>query len=184
MQTQPWKSGWGTEQESLRRHDCPVVHVTWMDAQAFVARLNAMGGGGYRLPSEAEWEYACRAGEDGEPRVALPLREVAWFEENASMLDEPWAHPVGTRRPNQWGLFDMQGNVWEWCQDWFHPGYDGAPSDGAPWQTPRGNESVIRGGAFAASASSCRAANRDSADPAIRSGAIGFRVARSAGPGP
>jgi formylglycine-generating enzyme required for sulfatase activity len=185
MRTQPWKSGWGTEQGALRRDDCPVVHVTWMDAQAFVGRLNAAGEGGYRLPSEAEWEYACRVGEDSSDTVDgehMPLGEVAWFEENASMLDEPYGHPVRTRRPNRWGLFDMHGNVWEWCQDWFHPSYDGAPTDGAAWETPRGTASVIRGGAFAASSSNCRAANRESADPALRSGSLGFRVARTAGP--
>lgn len=99
-----------------RRH--PVENVSWNDAQEFIRRLNGMeDASNYRLPTEAEWEYACRAGSTGD--YAGDLNAMTWYGENAGNT----THPVGQKRPNAWGLYDMHGNVWEWCQDWYEGNY-------------------------------------------------------------
>jgi formylglycine-generating enzyme required for sulfatase activity len=139
-----------------------VEFINWTEAKAFVARLNDLEKGlnEYRLPSEAEWEYACRAGStaafsSGEDEARLG--DAAWFDANAG--GSP--HPVGKKRANAWGLYDMHGNVWEWCEDTWHGTYQGAPTDGSPWST--GGEAakrVIRGGSWAFGASEARSGAR------------------------
>jgi formylglycine-generating enzyme required for sulfatase activity len=124
--------------------ECPVEVVGWNDVQGFIRRLNGMRGRfTYKLPSEAEWEYACRAGTTGD--YAGNLDAMAWYGKNSGNK----THPVGQKQPNALGLYDMQGNVWEWCQDWYHDGYSGAPTDGSAWMGggDPGNR-VIRGGAM------------------------------------
>jgi formylglycine-generating enzyme required for sulfatase activity len=119
--------------------DVPATNVTWLDAKDFCEHF------GYRLPTEAEWEYAARAGTrtrysfgDDEHK----LGEYAWYSENSGGR----AHPVGTRQPNPWGLYDMHGNVWEWVQDCWHENYSGAPTDGSAWEADNCQRRVLRGG--------------------------------------
>jgi formylglycine-generating enzyme required for sulfatase activity len=176
----------------------PVVRVSWNDAQAFIAKLNAMQDGYvYRLPSEAEWEYAARAGSVGDPE---DLDAIAWYGNNSgkARLDalailstdaynyverldanENATHEVGGRRPNAFGLYDMYGNVWEWCEDWFHDSYAGAPTDGSAWISGGEQKSrVLRGGSWYAKAHRVGPATSDARVPGDRGAVahLGFRV--------
>lgn len=149
--------------------DAPVEQVTWRDVQAFIAKLNAaQDQWTVRLPTEAEWEYAARAGTTGE--AYGPLDEIAWYRANGSGT----THPVGKKRPNPFGLYDMLGNVWQWCQDWFGPYSAETSTD--PQGAAKGDRRVTRGGCFYCDAVHERAArrNRDLEDHSSRS--IGFRI--------
>jgi formylglycine-generating enzyme required for sulfatase activity len=156
--------------------DCPVERVSWDDAQKFISKLNQMEGTNkYRLPTEAEWEYAFRAGTqtifsfaDEEDK----LGEYAWYEGNSDRK----THTVGKKKPNAWGLYDMRGNVWEWCQDW----YGEYPSNSVvdPKGPDKGEYRVLRGGSWENGARVMRSANRDYNNPVMRLGSFGFRVAR------
>ncbi len=146
----------------------PVVGVSWEDARAF-----ASWAGG-RLPSEAEWEYACRAGSD-EPRYG-DLDEIAWWTGNSGGR----LHSVGTRSPNRLGLYDMIGNVWEYVEDDRHDSYDGAPADDAAWvDEPRGARRLLRGGSWSDVPRVTRCTTRLTNHPGPRVGNVGFRIARS-----
>ncbi len=160
--------------------DHPVDSVTWDEAKAFCAKLSALPaeqqvGRLYRLPTEAEWEYACRAGSTttypwGDDPHALG--EHAWYLANAGDR----SHPVGQKKANRWGLFDMGGNVWEWCGDRFQEDY----YRHSPRQDPEGPSSgearVLRGGGWNSSATECLPRRRFSDSPAVRDHFIGFRV--------
>ena len=154
---------------------CLVEQVSWHDVQEFVRRLNygsaaAGRSARYRLPTEAEWEYAARAGTTG-ARYG-ELGEIAWYRDNSE-----GTHPVGQKRANAWELHDMLGNVWEWTGDW----YGEYPSD--PVTDPKGPRSgshrVFRGGGFGSSAGNVRSAYRDDVSPGARSSIIGFRLVRT-----
>jgi serine/threonine-protein kinase len=157
----------------------PVVCVTWNDAQAFVAWLNASEGTKvYRLPTEAEWEYACRAGA---------TTAFSYGDDAEQMFLHGWCapfaagqtHPVAEKRPNAWGLFDMHGNVWQWCQEVYHP----EAYRGAAVGTPAPDEArVQRGGAWSAPASTARSAFRMRNNPSLRQADFGFRVLAEARP--
>ena len=163
---------------------CPVEQVSWEDAQAFIGRLNALSGGGrYRLPTEAEWEYAARAGtttgtyagDIANPFGNNPvLNGIAWYAENSGGR----THPVGQKAPNGFGLYDMLGNVWEWVGDWYgdYPGR--AVTD--PVGPASGSERVLRGGSWGAGvyARSCRSASRLGFSPGSRFNSMGFRLLR------
>jgi formylglycine-generating enzyme required for sulfatase activity len=160
----------------------PVAEVSWEDARKYCAWLSEKSGRVIRLPSESEWECACRAGSerefcfgDDEKR----LGEYAWYRENS----EGKAHQVGTRRANAWGLHDLHGNVWEWCEDTYHENYEGAPGDGTAW-TEGGEEwepgsplRVRRGGGWYIPAEFCRSAFRGGLHPSLRYHVLGFRPA-------
>ncbi len=122
--------------------DDPVTCVSWYDAMEFCKWLSQKTGMQIRLPSEAEWEYACRAGTTG--WFAGDVDEMAWHRANSGLR----THPVGRKKPNAWGLYDMHGNVWEWCRDMWHHGYEGAPNDGSAWTEVKIFEPVMRGGSF------------------------------------
>ena len=167
--------------------NCPVEAVSWEDAREFIRRLNVREGHDrYRLPAEAEWEYACRAGSNtaycfGDDPA--DLEQFAWYEGNSGGR----AQPVGRKRPNAWGLFDMHGNVDEWCEDWFHESAyrDAALRDAATGSSggpgrKAGLARVLRGGGWSSSAAFCRSALRWFAAPETRFEAIGFRVVLAA----
>lgn len=129
---------------------------------------------GGRLPSEAEWEFACRAGTKG-PRYG-DLGDIAWWMGNSDGL----LHAVGTRLPNQFGLYDMIGNVWEYVEDDRHDSYDGAPTDGSAWvDEPRGARRLLRGGSWSDAPRVTRCTTRLTNHPGPRVGNVGFRIARS-----
>jgi formylglycine-generating enzyme required for sulfatase activity len=165
--------------------DCPVEKVSWIDVQRFVEELNLIEHTkDYRLPSEVEWEYSCRAGSETEfffGSFAKRLGEFAWYSENSDAK----THPVGKKKPNAWGLYDMYGNVWEWVEDDWHDSYDGAPVDGRAWvDNPRGSHRVVRGGGWSDSARRCRSAARGNDGPRERDRFVGFRLSRSVSLGP
>ena len=193
METTPWKAEDEDEDEAEDEDEdededpptpegdnYPAVSISWDDATEFCAKLTALehksgklpANQTYRLPTEAEWEYACRAGTttaysfgDAESK----LGDYAWYDDNSG--DEP--HEVATKKPNPWGLFDMHGNAWEWCEDW----HEGSLSGGNDPKGPSaGSYRVIRGGNWYYNASGCRSANRDCDGPSYRG--RGFRIVR------
>ncbi|MYM37757.1 SUMF1/EgtB/PvdO family nonheme iron enzyme [Duganella qianjiadongensis] len=164
----------------------PVVGVSWVDAQKYVSWLSAQTGQTYRLPSEAEWEYACRAGT----RTAFHMgdsisTEQANYDGNYTYNNGPrgaflqGTSKLGQFQPNPWGLFDMHGNVWEWTQDVVHDNYDGAPSDGSAWE--EGGDKVrriLRGGSWLYNPRYLRSAVRNGFSAVLANDIVGFRVAR------
>jgi formylglycine-generating enzyme required for sulfatase activity len=178
-----WNAVMGENPSHFRAcgENCPVEKVTWHDAQRFIARLNAMSGtSAYRLPTEAEWEYAARAGSqtalsNGSIAVTgcaydATLDRIGWYCNNSNHR----SHPVAKKKPNVWGLYDMHGNVWEWCQDW----YSDYPSSMVidPSGPSNGTYRVSRGGSWYCGAQSCRSANRYKVNPDYRNPLIGFRL--------
>ena len=156
----------------------PVENVSWDDAQAFIHKLNQLTGQAYYLPSEAEYEYACRAGDPGDYCFGGDERQLAayaWYAHNSSNQ----THPVGEKKPNAFGLHDMHGNVWEWCEDVWHDNYLGAPADGRAW-IERGDRKhrVLRGSSWHDDPMYLRASNRNENTTDTKYGNIGFRVAR------
>ena len=156
----------------------PVETVSWNDCQAFLGRLNAKFGAQrwkFQLPTEAQWEYACRAGSmarycfGDDPSV---LGEYAWYGANADSK----THPVGEKKPNAWGLYDMQGNLWEMCQDWHDLSYYAKSPTDDPTGPSAGSRVVTRGGCWEDPAKECRLAGRHWATHEYRGGAVGFRV--------
>jgi len=155
----------------------PVHHVPWHDAVEFCKRLSTKEGKTYRLPTEAEWEYACRAGTTTPYSFGdnpASLKEYAWYTGNS---DET-THPVGQKKPNAWGLHDMYGNVAEWCADWYAGDYYGKSAVDDPMGPDSGTSRVLRGGAFGYSARDVRSAYRIDSQPVLRC-YVGFRVART-----
>ena len=127
------------------KDNCPVELVSWEEAQEFCLKLSEMTGRECRLPSEAEWEYACRAGTTTRYYFgddANQLGDYAWYSDNS----DSQTHPVGEKKPNDWGLYDMHGNVWEWFEDRWHRNYKGAPKDGSAWVQGDNSSRVLRGG--------------------------------------
>ena len=168
----------------------PIYFVLWSDTQDFIERINSLDSiYTYRLPSEAEWEYACRAGTRtvfywGDETDQELVKQYCWYllnsESNVWTLphaENEGIQPVGTTNPNAWGLYDMSGNVWEWCQDIRHENYSGAPSDGSAWEDS-GSGRIARGGSWKTYISACRSANRGHDFVAYRYGYIGFRLVR------
>jgi formylglycine-generating enzyme required for sulfatase activity len=149
----------------------PVEKVSWYDIQDFILKMNDMNDAYiYRLPTEAEWEYACRAGSLGE--YAGNLNEIAWYKETSGNT----THTVGLGRPNAWGLYDMHGNVWEWCADWYIDYYYSGVDPTGP---SSGSKRVMRGGGWDNTASYLRSAYRSANSPGFRYGNLGFRLVRT-----
>ncbi len=156
-----WQAVMGNYPAEFKGAKYPAQFVSWERWQAFLGKLNQrVQRGRFTLPSEAEWDYACGAGSKTEFCFGDDeklLGEHAWFEDNS----EKKPHPVGEKKPNAWGLFDMHGNLWEWCEDMYHENYQGAPNDGSAWLLGgRAGHRVLRGGSWDYSARVCRSASR------------------------
>ena len=184
MSTEPWKGQILVQADK----DCPATFVDWNDATAFCQKLTDLerkagklkANEEYRLPTEAEWEYACRAGTtkaysfgDG----ASKLGEYGWF--NGNTFGELYAHKVGLKKPNPWGLHDVHGNVWEWCSDWFDAKMSGGTDPGGP---EGGSRRVCRGGCWGGGPDICQSARPYSIDPSFRFDILGFRVTQAERP--
>jgi formylglycine-generating enzyme required for sulfatase activity len=158
----------------------PVACVNWNDAQAYVQWLAQKSGKSYRLPSEAEWEYSCRAGGTNAYCGSDSVDSVAWYGALANPKGNSGSNTnrVATKQPNAWGLYDMSGNVWEWTQDCFNETYSGAPTDGAAWSSGNCGQRVRRGGSWFDRPQLTRSANRNGFVATIRYGSLGFRLAR------
>ena len=157
-----WQAVMGNNPSDFKGAGRPVEHISWQDSQEFLEKLNQRRDGfSYRLPTEAEWEYAARAGDSTQPA----LTAVAWFglAESSGRPSRP--QEVATREANAWGLYDMLGNVAEWCEDWYSPNY----------------QRVVRGGSWVDAAKSLRVSARGRAAPGTRDYSIGLRIVR--GPG-
>ena len=171
-----WRSVMGNNPSYFEGDDLPVESVSWNDVQKFIRKLNAREGGNkYRLPTEAEWEYAARAGSTGKYCFGDDegrLGEYAWYKSNSGAR----SHPVGGKRANTWGLYDMHGNVWEWVQDWYGDYSSGSSTD--PVGRSTGSNRVARGGGWHDTAGDCRSAYRGWYGPGYGGSGLGFRLAR------
>lgn len=159
----------------------PVLHVTWYDTDVFCMWLSKKEGKTYRLPTEAEWEYAARGGIKDSPTIysgSNNLDEVGWYISNS----QGTPHEVGLKKPNELGIYDMSGNIMEWCADWlshYSPDTQTNPQ-GPDMELSNESEKVVRGGSWARFESDCRVANRTGFSPLNRGGGLGFRVVYSA----
>jgi formylglycine-generating enzyme required for sulfatase activity len=159
--------------------NCPVEQVSWEDTQKYIKRLNTKTGKKYRLPSEAEWEYACRAGGRYEYCGSDTVGNVAWYGANSNPPgnSKKIINPVALKQANAFGLYDMSGNVWEWVEDCYHDNYVGAPVDGSVWQgscTMR----ILRGGAWDDEREFSRVAMRYRKGSFFKQNYDGFRLLR------
>ena len=153
--------------------DFPVCVVGWQDVQIFIEKLNELTGKNYRLPTEAEWEFAARGGNKSKGYKysgSNDINTVAWYIGNS----EDRGHPVGTKMPNELGVYDMSGSVWEWCSDWYGAYTDASQTN--PTGPETGTYRVLRGGSFSSYAQLCRVSIRSGLEPYISTGFIGFRL--------
>ena len=168
-----WQAVMGSNPSHFKGDDLPVEQVSWNDCQDFISKLNAMTGKRFRLPSEAEWEYAARGGKKSrgyQYSGSNTLGDVAWYEGNSGSK----THAVGTKQPNELGIYDMTGNVWEWCQDWYGS-YSSSPQTN-PTGAVRGSFRVGRGGSWYHSARNCRSSYHDFDTPVSRGNYLGLRL--------
>ena len=188
-----WKTVMGNNPSCFQDcgDNCPVEEVSWNDAHDFIKKLNRRTGRNYRLPTEAEWEYAARSGGKHEKwsgtSSKAELVKYAWYSDSANWRNK--SHPVGTKRPNGLGLYDMSGNVWQWVEDWYAGNYYGkSPRDNpVNYQGSRCHEAddapcgcrVLRGGGWGDPAVLARSSDRLGYTPDLRSCDIGFRLSRT-----
>ena len=167
-----WKAIMGTNPSVHKGDNRPVENVSWDDCQAFIRKLNALTGRKFRLPTEAEWEYAARGGNQSigyKYAGSSSIDDVAWYGDNSG------TYYVGQKSSNELGLYDMSGNVWEWCQDWYTP-YDSSRQSNPSGPTS-GSMRVYRGGSWCASDDQCRVSTRGSEYPGEKSDTRGLRLA-------
>jgi formylglycine-generating enzyme required for sulfatase activity len=170
-----WQAATGDNPSKFQGPERPVESVDWNMTQEFLSRLNSrIAGLNLTLPSEAQWEYACRAGGDA-AAYSEDLGQIAWYSENSKKQ----THPVGQKLANAYGLYDMLGNVWEWCEDHWRDSYKNAPTDGSAWRGKKAAaDRVLRGGSWFYVARDVRAACRLVYPPASRVDFVGFRCVR------
>jgi len=175
-----WQAVMGSNPSHEKGASLPVEQVSWNDIQEFIRLLSRETGKNYRLPSEAEWEYACRAGDADKYCGGDDVDRVGWYgaASDSEGNSDKMTHPVGSKQANAFGLYDMSGNVWEWVEDPWHDTYAGAPADGSVWQGD-GTKRVIRGGSWLDYPLLARADFRVWAGAGKRSGDLGFRLAMS-----
>lgn len=168
-----WTAVMGSNPSSFSGDDLPVEKVSWTDCKTFITKLNSLTGLNFRLPTEAEWEYAARGGNmsqgykySGSDNIA----DVAWYSSNSSST----THAVGTKQPNELGLYDMSGNVYEWCSDWY--GSYSSSSQTNPTGVTSGSYHVLRGGGWVDDDNSCRVSRRDYCSPGFTSNSLGLRL--------
>jgi len=166
-----WRAVMGQRRGSFEGDSLPAAEVTWQDAVTFCVKLSDIEKKKCRLPTEAEWEYACRAGSSKRFSVGEELSALGWYDDNA----EEKPHPVAQKRPNAWGLHDMHGNVAEWCSDFYQAPY-AATAATDPAGAQQGTSRVVRGGSWSAFERGCRCASRGNANPAHQMKTVGFRV--------
>ena len=188
-----WKAVMGNNPSYFKGDDLPVEQVSWYDCQEFISKLNSITGKSFRLPTEAEWEYAARGGKENRVLRSIissvwsvarvvkgyqysgsnNISDVAWYEDNSDSK----THAVGSKQGNELGIYDMSGNVWEWCQDW--KGTYSSSSQVNPTGANSGSERVFRGGCWFYAAGYCRSSYRYFFTPDIRSYTLGFRLVLS-----
>ena len=169
-----WKAVMGSNPSYSKGDNLPVEQVSWDDCQTFISKLNALTGQKFRLPTEAEWEYAARGGNKSRGYKysgSNTIGDVAWYDGNSG--DK--THPVGTKAPNELGIYDMSGNVWEWCSDWFD-NYSSASQTNPKGPTSGANR-VDRGGSWISSARYCRVSARDYFSTVSLGSNLGLRLA-------
>jgi formylglycine-generating enzyme required for sulfatase activity len=169
-----WEAVMGNNPSEIKGVKLPVTNISWEDCQDFIRKLNAKTSGGYRLPTEAEWEYACRAGTTTAYLVGdkITPKDANYVD---SKIDKPVA--VGSYKPNAFGLFDMHGNVFEWCEDW-HGDYPAA-AEINPKGAANGTRRVLRGGSFYSVVLNVRSSNRGANLPSFRNYGCGFRLTKN-----
>ena len=171
-----WQAVMGVNPSGFKGANLPVEQVSWNDCQEFIAKLNALTGKAFRLPTEAEWEFAARGGNNSRGYKysgSNTLSNVAWYDDNSSSK----THPVATKAPNELGIYDMTGNVWEWCNDWFSDSYYTSASQTNPTGPDSGSLRVCRGGSWISPARYCRVSYRSCDYPASRNDHLGLRLA-------
>ena len=164
----------GSKPSRFKGKNLPVETVSWDDVQDFIRKLNRLTDKTYRLPTEAEWEYCAGSGAGQKfagTSSESSLGSYAWYSDNSNST----THAVGTKQPNELGLYDMSGNVWEWCNDWY--GSYSSESQTNPQGPSSGSARVGRGGSWNGSASYCRVALRKRGAPGIHDSFLGFRLA-------
>jgi formylglycine-generating enzyme len=173
-----WQAVMGNNPSHFKGDNLPVEQVSWEDIQIFLEKINAKTNKKYCLPTEAEWEFAARGGIESqgfEYSGSNDLKEVGWFSENSGSK----THAVGQLKPNELGIYDMSGNVWEWCSDWYDENYYKNSPSSNPKGAASGSNRVFRGGGWVRNPGLCRSANRSINAPANRRNSLGFRLALS-----
>ena len=176
-----WQAVMGKNPSWYKGDNLPVEEVSWNDCQDFIKKLNALTGKNFRLPTEAEWEYAARGGNKSRGykySSSNNIGNVAWYKNNSAYKE----HPFKTKRPNELGIYDMSGNVWEWCSDWYEDYSSAAQTN--PKGATTGSYRVIRGGAWrdvwVDGAENCRSSSRGRYSSSRRERDLGFRLVLSA----
>ena len=171
-----WEAVMGAGEEKGTCSGCPVDSVTWNDVQGFLRKAAGFAGRKVRLPTEAEWEYAAAGGEAGQTYAGtsseMDVKRFAWHSANA----DGKTRPVGTKAPNRFGVYDLMGNVREWCADRYGPEYYGTSPEKNPAGPRVGGRRVVRGGGFASGRAALKVAVRESLEPGGKAGDLGFRV--------
>ena len=171
-----WQAVMGSNPSNFKGDNLPVEKVSWNDCQEFISKLNSLTGRKFRLPTEAEWEYAARGGKKSRSYQysgSSNISDVAWYDGNSVNK----THPVGTKQANELGIYDMTGNVWEWCSDWY--GFYSSSSQTNPTGADSGSSRVFRGGSWYGNARYCRLSFRDCTPPDCRGYNLGLRLALS-----
>lgn len=171
-----WKAVMGSNPSNFTTStQLPVERVSWNDCQTFITKLNSLTGATFRLPTEAEWEFAARGGNKSQGYTysgSNTVGDVAWYTDNSSSK----THVVKTKSPNELGIYDMSGNVWEWCQDWYDSSYYSSSPKTDPTGPTSGSNRVYRGGGWSGNATHCRCSDRGDITPTNAGNFLGLRL--------